>query len=51
MNLKIPPCNKCHYHLGEVQTLENPCPDCKASGFKNRKQNQVLKKGRSSDKK
>ena len=26
-----PPCDKCPYKLGLVQTLINPCPQCKAS--------------------
>lgn len=28
-----PPCDKCPYKLGLVQTLINPCPQCKANGY------------------
>ena len=28
-----PPCDKCPYKLGLVQTLINPCPQCKESGY------------------
>ena len=28
-----PPCSKCPYKLGLVQTLINPCPQCKANGY------------------
>ena len=28
-----PPCDKCPYKLGLVQTLTNPCPQCKANGY------------------
>jgi len=27
-----PPCDKCPYKLGLVQTLTNPCPQCKENG-------------------
>ena len=27
------PCDKCPYKLGLVQTLINPCPQCKANGY------------------
>ena len=30
MNL---PCFKCPYKLGLVQTLTDPCPQCKANGY------------------
>lgn len=30
MNL---PCFKCPYKLGLVQTLINPCPQCKENGY------------------
>ena len=28
-----PPCNKCSYKLGLVQTVVNPCPQCKENGY------------------
>jgi hypothetical protein len=28
------PCSKCPYKLGIINTLRNPCPECKASGYK-----------------
>lgn len=28
-----PPCAKCPYKLGLVQTLINPCPQCKENGY------------------
>lgn len=28
-----PPCDKCPYKLGLVQTVINPCPQCKANGY------------------
>ncbi len=28
-----PPCAKCPYKLGLVQTLTNPCPQCKKNGY------------------
>lgn len=28
-----PPCAKCPYKLGLVQTLINPCPKCKENGY------------------
>lgn len=27
------PCDKCPYKLGLVQTLINPCPQCKENGY------------------
>ena len=30
----ISPCNKCPYKLGLIQTLKNPCPQCKIEGYK-----------------
>jgi len=27
------PCVKCPYKLGLVQTLTNPCPQCKENGY------------------
>lgn len=27
------PCAKCPYKLGLVQTLTNPCPQCKKNGY------------------
>ena len=29
-----PPCARCPYKLGQIQTLINPCPQCKAEGYK-----------------
>ena len=29
-----PPCDKCPYKLGLVRTVANPCPQCKANGYK-----------------
>lgn len=28
-----PPCSKCPYKLGQVHTLTNPCPQCRANGY------------------
>ena len=28
------PCAKCPYTLGQVKTLVNPCPQCKANGYR-----------------
>ena len=28
-----PPCSKCLYKLGQVQTLVTPCPQCKENGY------------------
>ena len=28
-----PPCAKCPYKLGLVQTLINPCPQCRENGY------------------
>jgi len=28
-----PPCTKCPYKLGLVQTLTNPCPQCSENGY------------------
>lgn len=33
MNI-IPPCPQCPYKLGLIQTLKNPCPQCKLEGYK-----------------
>ncbi len=30
---KNPPCSKCPYKLGTVQTLVNPCPTCKLNNY------------------
>ncbi len=29
----MPPCDKCPYKLGMVQTLINPCPQCRENGY------------------
>lgn len=31
---KKPPCDKCPYKLGQVRTTVDPCPQCKAGGYK-----------------
>ena len=28
------PCSKCPYTLGQVRTPVNPCPQCKANGYR-----------------
>lgn len=28
-----PPCSKCPYKLGLVETFVNPCPQCKGNGY------------------
>ena len=40
------PCNKCPYKLGHVQTLVNPCPQCKLNDYRTFKEfkNQMLNK-------
>jgi hypothetical protein len=27
-------CSKCPYKLGIIHTFRNPCPECKANGYK-----------------
>lgn len=29
-----PPCPRCPYTLGLVHTFSNPCPQCKANGYR-----------------
>ncbi len=29
-----PPCPKCPYTLGQVRAPVNPCPQCKANGYR-----------------
>ena len=29
-----PPCEKCPYKLGLVRTMADPCPECRANGYK-----------------
>jgi len=29
-----PPCKKCPYKLGMIQTPVNPCPQCKVNDYK-----------------
>lgn len=29
-----PPCARCPYKLGQIHTFFNPCPQCKAEGYK-----------------
>ena len=31
----FPPCEKCPYKLGLIQTLVDPCPKCKLSNYAN----------------
>ena len=33
LNKIIPPCPKCPYKLGQVETLKNPCPECKLNDY------------------
>ncbi len=28
-----PPCSKCPYKLGQVQTFANPCPKCRQNNY------------------
>ncbi len=30
---KRKPCPKCPYKLGLIQTVKNPCPECKLNGY------------------
>ena len=32
-NTIFPPCKKCPYQLGLVNTLISPCPECKKSNY------------------
>lgn len=32
--LKVP-CSKCSYKLGLIQTMVNPCPQCKLNDYRN----------------
>ena len=34
LNKIIPPCPKCPYKLGQVETLKNPCPECKLNNYR-----------------
>lgn len=29
-----PPCSKCPYKLGLIETFVNPCPECKKNDFR-----------------
>lgn len=47
----FPPCATCLYKLGMVKTLINPCPQCRAGGYKEfyqmrQEKNSVKKSGR-----
>lgn len=33
-DVKKKPCAKCPYKLGTVETLINPCPECRLNGYK-----------------
>ena len=33
LNKMIPPCPKCPYKLGQVETVKNPCPECKLNNY------------------
>ena len=33
ISIKKAPCRKCPYKLGLVETLTNPCPQCKQDGY------------------
>lgn len=30
-----PPCSKCPYKLGHIQTPANPCPQCRMDNYRN----------------
>ncbi len=32
-DLKKKPCHKCPYALGLIQTIKNPCPQCKINNY------------------
>lgn len=34
LSMKKSPCKKCPYKLGVVQTIINPCPQCKIENYK-----------------
>ena len=34
LNKIIPPCPKCPYKLGQVETFANPCPECKLNNYR-----------------
>ncbi len=33
LDLKKKPCPDCPYTLGLIQTVTNPCPQCKQNGY------------------
>lgn len=33
-DLRRKPCAKCPYTLGLVNTLANPCPECRMNGYR-----------------
>ena len=33
LNKIIPPCPKCPYKLGQVETFKNPCPECRLNDY------------------
>lgn len=33
LNKIIQPCKECPYKLGQVETLKNPCPECKLNNY------------------
>lgn len=45
------PCAKCPYKLGLVKTLVNPCPQCKANGYRMFERFVNGEKGESTDEK
>ena len=37
-NVLTPPCPKCPYKQGMIQTVVNPCPQCKLNNYSSYKQ-------------
>ena len=33
LNKIIPPCKECPYKLGQVETFNDPCPECKLNNY------------------
>lgn len=46
-DLKRKPCPKCPYKLGLIQTVQNPCPECKLNSYQSYEwfQKQLTKNG------
>lgn len=43
--LKKKPCHKCPYTLGLIQTVKNPCPQCKINNYQSYKWFQIQLSG------